>query len=877
MLLLYSLYAMTNVIHPYTIQLLQAEAQRVEQQQRAEQAEARAAAQAEECEHQRRQHSQARARDQERSRAALERERTRRKEERELRERAEVSLATAEEKRVADLRQQDAELRSNNQVTHERAKEATRLEKKLAKAEAKIGKRFVALEAEREKRREAEAQAMAEQERAVAAARARDANLRSSNERLQQLVRNTAERVLHLQHELQKAQQQEQVQVAARLERELGEAQRKLSTANKSNASLRQRVAASGVTRAEEQLRAANKKIQALEEDITRREQVMKELELEEDKAIAAEKEERKRASRTHAQALRRGRAKTVVVRGMRKEVKKSAAEIVALTAQLQRATRKLVEQQQTANARYDELMARVEAGESRNAAVLSELAAAGEVAKAEAKRAALQHSRTMEELAGAKEALKAYQDFQAKEGGRYKESVRMCYYQLIDLKVPTNQLEGVVQAVLGMVGSKATALPKRSSAQNMRREMGHWADVVAGVELATAHHVTGASDDTTKRQRTLAADLTHHMMPDGTRRTLCIGLSCMSRGTAASKAEHFEQRMKDVQAAAKLSVPDMHGTVGAFDRVTLGHLVTAWNCDRAITERNAAEQIEERKAAEVRVCEGARQLRALNEGAEGSSAFKVSLELRLKGGASLTLESQQPALEASSADAETLELLRFRAEMHLEGEDGAAMETMAPAMKEQMIGADCARMLGSEWWDGLSEEKQRELKVVHVATCNAHRWVNVGKGLDEGIKKAFKEIKGGEGGEPTAKDGGAPWDRLIYETAKLVCMNARKMNVAIGQDLLGYQMIELGKSPEDCLHTKIKVRNLSSSCGQPAITSGLPTTHYWASGNLHRGGRPAGLKREGMPGMPGPSLRAFLPGPSLRACHCLKPAIITS
>ena len=139
-------------------------------------------------------------------------------------------------------------------------------------------------------------------------------------------------------------------------------------------------------------------------------------------------------------------------------------------------------------------------------------------------------------------------------------------------------------------------------------------------------------------------------------------------------------------------------------------------------------------------------------------------------------------------------------------------METMAPAMKEQMIGADCARMLGNEWWDELSEERQRELKVVQVATCNAHRWVNVGKGLDEGIKKAFKEIKGGEGGEPTAKDGGAPWDRLIYETAKLVCMNARKMNVAIGQDLLGYQVIELEKSPEDCLHTKIKVRSRNAA-----------------------------------------------------------------
>lgn len=32
-----------------------------------------------------------------------------------------------------------------------------------------------------------------------------------------------------------------------------------------------------------------------------------------------------------------------------------------------------------------------------------------------------------------------------------------------------------------------------------------------------------------------------------------------------------------------------------------------------------------------------------------------------------------------------------------------------------------------------------------------------------------------------------------------MLCMNARKMNVAIGQDLLGQQVIELGKDPAAC------------------------------------------------------------------------------
>ena len=140
--------------------------------------------------------------------------------------------------------------------------------------------------------------------------------------------------------------------------------------------------------------------------------------------------------------------------------------------------------------------------------------------------------------------------------------------------KVPTNQLEAVVKEVLKMVGVEAKALPKRATGQNMRREMGHVADVVAGVLLAKAHNVTGASDDTTKRQRTLAADLTHHKLPDDSLRTLCIGLSCMSSGTAKAKVDRYAEKMAQVQAAARLSVPEFHGDVAAFDRVTLLDLI---------------------------------------------------------------------------------------------------------------------------------------------------------------------------------------------------------------------------------------------------------------------------------------------------------------
>ena len=84
--------------------------------------------------------------------------------------------------------------------------------------------------------------------------------------------------------------------------------------------------------------------------------------------------------------------------------------------------------------------------------------------------------------------------------------------------------------------------------------------------------------------------------------------------------------------------------------------------------------------------------------------------------------------------------------------------------------------------------------KICHVwaATCNAHSWVNVGNGFDEGIKEAFDAIKAEKAGEAAAASGaskgGAPYNQQVYEVTKMLCMNARKMNVAIGQDLLGQQ-----------------------------------------------------------------------------------------
>ena len=58
------------------------------------------------------------------------------------------------------------------------------------------------------------------------------------------------------------------------------------------------------------------------------------------------------------------------------------------------------------------------------------------------------------------------------------------------------------------------------------------------------------------------------------------------------------------------------------------------------------------------------------------------------------------------------------------------------------------ARTLGGEWWLGLDATEQTAITHVYAATCNAHRWVNVGKGFEEGIKEAFHAIKAAQAGD---------------------------------------------------------------------------------------------------------------------------------
>eukprot|EP00966_Prymnesium_polylepis_P162171 3748013-Prymnesium_polylepis.1 len=236
-----------------------------------------------------------------------------------------------------------------------------------------------------------------------------------------------------------------------------------------------------------------------------------------------------------------------------------------------------------------------------------------------------------------------------------------------------------------------------------------------------------------------------------------------MSSGTAKAKVDRYAEKMAQAQAAARLSVPEFHGDVAAFDRVTLLDLIKNWCSDRCVTERNAAKLVEERKAKEARAREGGRQLAALRRVGDG-----VTLQLSVgAGGIVGCAVAVREGCQPPPADAARLAELRAGAQQAV----AATMEEALPEETQaQLVEAEMARALGGEWWLSLTGEQQQAITHVYAATCNAHRWVNVGKGFDEGIKAAFDAIKAeraaaGEAAvaKPSGK-GGAPWDQQVYE-----------------------------------------------------------------------------------------------------------------
>ena len=416
---------------------------------------------------------------------------------------------------------------------------------------------------------------------------------------------------------------------------------------------------------------------------------------------------------KTHTQAMRRSKAKSITITTVKQDNQLKGEEISALKQQQAALLEAQLRQRAEDDLHYDFLLQRLASGEAHRIDLLDELRTKIDRAQADADASAESQRAVEQQLAGSKAALDTFAHFQAKEGGKYKDAVRTCYYSLINRKIPTNQIEGTVRDVLAMVGVEVANLPTRGSAQNMRREAGFIGDVVAGVELAAARYVCGASDDTTKRQKLLAGDLTHHIDADGNIRTLCIGLSAISAATTKDKSAHYNARLQAVGAAARLAVPDFHGDVAAFDRVSLLELITCWQSDRAIVERNMAKHLEGMKSEQARAKTGAGQYELLRATPEGASVGVSGLESCAGGRVRLTL----CVVKNSQKLGELQRVARTDVAERLD------LSSKTAAEKEEMMHAECVRVLGAAWWLTLSDGERDRIARVNVSHVMLTAW----------------------------------------------------------------------------------------------------------------------------------------------------------
>ena len=146
------------------------------------------------------------------------------------------------------------------------------------------------------------------------------------------------------------------------------------------------------------------------------------------------------RAAKAHAMALKRGRDARAEVKALQLEVSTKDTRLDALALELAQREVAALQRQAEADARLNDLCARLHAGDQRARQMRQEVEGLKQQLEADAKDATSKHAVVEEqlrsELRGSQVALAAYQNFQAKEGGAYKDCVRLCYYSLIDKKV---------------------------------------------------------------------------------------------------------------------------------------------------------------------------------------------------------------------------------------------------------------------------------------------------------------------------------------------------------------------------------------------------------------------------------------------------------
>eukprot|EP00966_Prymnesium_polylepis_P262068 6053807-Prymnesium_polylepis.1 len=201
--------------------------------------------------------------------------------------------------------------------------------------------------------------------------------------------------VEQLASQLARAKGLKRVQEAERLEGELEEARAKLVRANSLVTSLRRSTSAAEATRLKDQARASEAQAREAREEVQRHEQHAEVLQEELDAAAVL----KRRADKAHTMALRRGRDARAEVKALQIEVSTKEARLDAMAVELARREMAALERQADADARLDELCARLQAGDTRGRQMQQELEALQEQLAADTAEAASQHVLNEEKL----------------------------------------------------------------------------------------------------------------------------------------------------------------------------------------------------------------------------------------------------------------------------------------------------------------------------------------------------------------------------------------------------------------------------------------------------------------------------------------------
>ena len=219
------------------------------------------------------------------------------------------------------------------------------------------------------------------------------------------------------------------MQEAERLEAELEQARAREKRANSEVATLRRNQSAAEVTRLREQAHASEacaREAMKNAADAAEALEVMQE-EYEADAAAAAVVA--RRAVKAHSMALARVRNAHQEVKELKLQVSLKDAHLDAMALELARREVASLRRRAEADVRIDELCLRLQAGDQRLIQMQQELEAMRQRAADDAAEETAKHAAVEAKLATSEAALAAYRAFQAKEGGAYKESVRLCYY----------------------------------------------------------------------------------------------------------------------------------------------------------------------------------------------------------------------------------------------------------------------------------------------------------------------------------------------------------------------------------------------------------------------------------------------------------------